>query len=181
VKHPNGNKGCSSMKVTWPTAQMKCLYMNPCSMGNEQEDVKATMLLESHDLISLTETWWDESHDWSIDIDGHRLFRRDSQEKSGGGIALYMKKAIQCEELSLKNSHKQVESVWVRIRDRGNKRNLVMGVYYSCLIKGSLLTKPSSSYPRLLSCSLLSCWGTSTTPTSAGKVAQRAVNNPGDS
>jgi len=46
-----------------------------------------------------------------------------------GGIALYIKKSIQCEELSLKNSHKPVESLWVRIRDGGNKGSLVVGVY----------------------------------------------------
>ena len=33
-------------------------------------------------------------------------------------------------ELSLKNSHKQVESLWVRIRDQGNKGSLVVGAYY---------------------------------------------------
>ncbi|GAB0206445.1 hypothetical protein GRJ2_003110100 [Grus japonensis] len=48
----------------------------------------------------------------------------------GGGVTLYIKKWIECEELSLKNSHEQVESLWVRIRDRGNKGNLVVGVYY---------------------------------------------------
>ncbi|GAB0203805.1 hypothetical protein GRJ2_002846100 [Grus japonensis] len=46
-----------------------------------------------------------------------------------GGVALYIKKWIEC-ELSLKNSHKQVESLWVRIREQANKRNLVAGVYY---------------------------------------------------
>jgi len=109
---------------------MKCLYMNTRSTGNKHEELEATMLLESYDLIALTETWWDEFHDWSVAIDSHRLFRRDRQGKSGGGVALYIKKSIQCEELSLKNSHEQVESLWVRIRDRGNKQNLVVGVYY---------------------------------------------------
>jgi len=33
-------------------------------------------------------------------------------------------------QYSVKSSHKQVESLWVRIRDGGNKGNLVMGVYY---------------------------------------------------
>jgi len=70
---------------------------------------------------ALTETWWDESHEWSMAIDGYRLFRRDRWGKRGGGIALYIKKSIQCEELSLKNSHEQLESLWIRIRDRGNK------------------------------------------------------------
>jgi len=40
VKHPKGNKGCSSVKVTWPAAQMKCLYANACSMGNKQKEWK---------------------------------------------------------------------------------------------------------------------------------------------
>jgi len=56
VKHPRGNKGCSSVKVTWPTAQIKHLYTNACSMGNKQEELEATVLLESYDLIALTET-----------------------------------------------------------------------------------------------------------------------------
>jgi len=50
-----------------------------------------------------------------------RLFRRDRQGKRGEGVALYIKKRIQCEELYLKNGHKQVESLWLRIRDRGNR------------------------------------------------------------
>jgi len=44
-------------------------------------------------------------------IDGYRLFRRDRQGKKCGGIVLYIKKSIQCEELSLKNGHEQVESL----------------------------------------------------------------------
>ncbi|KAK4810861.1 hypothetical protein QYF61_008833 [Mycteria americana] len=117
-------------KVTWPTAQMKCLYTNADSMGNKQEELEATMLLESYDLVAVTETWWDKSHDWSVAINGYRLFRRDRRGRRGGGVALYIKEWIDCEELSLKNSHKQVESLWVRIGDRGNKGNLVVGVYY---------------------------------------------------
>jgi len=130
VKHSKGKKGCSSMKVTRPAAQMKCLHTNACSMENKQEELEATVLLESYELFALTEPWWDESHDWSVAIGGYRLLRRDRQGKKGGGVALYIKKAIQCEELSLKNSHEQVESLWVRIGDRGNKGKVVIGVYY---------------------------------------------------
>jgi len=111
VKHPKGNKWCSSKKVTRPTAQMKCLYTNACSMGNKKEELEATMLLESYDLIAIIETWWDESHDWTTAIDGYRVLRKDRQAKRARGIALYIKKLIQCEELSLKNTHKQVESL----------------------------------------------------------------------
>jgi len=57
------------------------------------------------------------------------MFRRDRRGKRGGDIALYIKKRIQCEELFLKNTHDQVKSLWVGIRDRSNKGNLVVGVY----------------------------------------------------
>jgi len=79
VKHPKGNKGCSSMKVTWPTAQMECLYINASSMGNKQEELEVTMLPESYDLIAITEIRWNESHDRNVAINGYRLFRRDRQ------------------------------------------------------------------------------------------------------
>jgi len=56
VKHLKGKKGCSFVKVAWPTAQMKCLYTNACSMGNKQEKLEGTVLLEIYDLIALPET-----------------------------------------------------------------------------------------------------------------------------
>ena len=86
VKYLKGIKVCSSKKVTQPTAQLKCLYTNAHSMGNKQEELEATMLLESYDVVAITETWWDESHDWSATIDGYRLFRRDRQGKRGRGL-----------------------------------------------------------------------------------------------
>ena len=152
--------------------------LHECTQYGKREQLEATVLLESYNLIAIIETWWDRSHDWSMAINGYRLFSRDRQKKRGGGVALYIKKWIEREELSLKHSHKQVESLWVRIRDRGNKGNLVVGVP----IEGSLLTKPSSSsYKRLCSRRLSSYWGTSTTLTSAGKVVWRAVGSPGNS
>ncbi|GAB0208942.1 mitochondrial enolase superfamily member 1 [Grus japonensis] len=79
------------------------------------------MLLESYDLVAITETWWDESHDWSAAIDGYRLFRRDRRGRRGRGVALFVKKWIDGEEVSLKNSHEQVESLWVIDKStRGN-------------------------------------------------------------
>lgn len=120
------------------------------------------VLLESCNLVAITETWWYGSHDWSVAIAGYGLFRRDKQGRRGVGVALCIKKLIECEELSLDNSHVQVESLWVRIRDRGNEANLVVGICYRPLINGSLLMEPSySSSRRHCTCRLLSCWGSS--------------------
>jgi len=133
VKHPKGNKGCSSMKVTRSTAQMKCLYTNAHSVGNKQEELEATVLLESYDLIALTETWWDESHDWSVAINGYRLFRRDRWGKRGGGVALYIKKSIQCEELSLNNSPQAGRKPMSKNQRQGQQRESGRG----CLLQAA--------------------------------------------
>ncbi|PKU42649.1 nipped-b-like protein [Limosa lapponica baueri] len=108
--------------------RLKCLYTNARSMGNKQEELEAILLQESYDIVAITETWWDESYDWSVVINGYKLFRRDRRGRRVGGVALYVKKWLECEELLLKNSHEQVESLWVGIRDRDNKGSLVVGV-----------------------------------------------------
>ncbi|PKU36968.1 hypothetical protein llap_12730 [Limosa lapponica baueri] len=73
-------------------------------MGNKQEELEATVLLESYDTVAITETWWDESYNWSVAIEGYKLFRRDRQGRRGRGVALYVKEWIECEEMSLKPS-----------------------------------------------------------------------------
>jgi len=58
-------------------AQLKCIYTNTRSMGNKQEELEAIVQHDSYDLVAVTETWWDDSHDWSAAMDGYKLFRRD--------------------------------------------------------------------------------------------------------
>ena len=86
-------RACSSKKVTQSIAQLKCLCTNAHSTGNRQEELEAILQLESYNLIAITETWWDEMHNWSIAIDGYKLFRRDRHGRRGGGVALYVKKS----------------------------------------------------------------------------------------
>lgn len=33
--------------------------------------------LQEYDLIGIMETWWDGSHDWSVGMEGYRLFRKE--------------------------------------------------------------------------------------------------------
>ena len=67
--------------------------------------------LGEYDLIAIMETWWNEWHDWNTPIEDYRLFRRDRQGRRGGGVVLCVRKWIDCEELCLRNSHDQVESL----------------------------------------------------------------------
>ncbi|KAJ7420326.1 hypothetical protein BTVI_21858 [Pitangus sulphuratus] len=48
-------------------------------MGNKQEELEAIVQQESYDVVAITETWWDDSHDWGAAMDGYKLFRRDRQ------------------------------------------------------------------------------------------------------
>ena len=67
------------------TGQLKCICANARSMGNKQEELEAIVQQDRCDLVAITETWWDNSHDWSAAMDGYKIFRRDRQGRRGGG------------------------------------------------------------------------------------------------
>jgi len=77
VKSLKGMKGSSPKKATRLTAQLQCPHTNARSVGNKQEELEATELLESYDLVAITETWWEESCVLSAATDGYSLFSRD--------------------------------------------------------------------------------------------------------
>jgi len=70
-----GKPACSSLK---------CLYTNTCSMGKKQEELEVCVQSQGHDLIAITETWWNSSRDWHAVIDGYTLFRKDRPTRQGG-------------------------------------------------------------------------------------------------
>jgi len=57
--------------ATHKEAQFRCLYTNACSMGNKQEELEAIVWSERYDIVVTTETWWDDSHSWSVVMDGY--------------------------------------------------------------------------------------------------------------
>lgn len=65
--------------------------------------------------------------DWSVAMDGYKLFRMERRGRRGGGAALYVRKRIECEEMSLENSHNYVESLWARI-SKETRLNPVVGI-----------------------------------------------------
>ncbi|KAK4829727.1 hypothetical protein QYF61_006188 [Mycteria americana] len=128
VKRLKAYKECSSMKETRTTAQLKCLYTNARSMGNKQEELEAIVHQENYDMVAITETWWDDSHNWSAAMDGYKLFRRDRRGRRGGGVALYVRECL--DSLELDDGDNRVECLWVRIRGKANKADIVVGVCY---------------------------------------------------
>ncbi|KAK4822039.1 hypothetical protein QYF61_006952 [Mycteria americana] len=128
VKRLKARKGCSSMKETWTTAQLKCLYTNARSMGNKQEELEAIVHQENYDTVAIMETWWDDSHNWSVAMDGYKLFRRGRRDRRGGEVALYVRESL--DSLELDDGDDRVECLWVRIRGKANKADIVVGVCY---------------------------------------------------
>ncbi|PKU38019.1 mitochondrial fission process protein 1 [Limosa lapponica baueri] len=123
-----GIRASPSEKVAGPIAQLKCTYTNGCSMGNKQEELEATAQQENYDVVTIMETWWDDLHDSSAALDGHKLFRRNRQRRRGGGVALYVRECYKC--LKLKDRDNRIECLWGRIRGRANKADIMMGVCY---------------------------------------------------
>ena len=50
--------------------------------------------------------------------------------KEGMGVAIYIRKERECEDILVKISYEQVESLRMTVIDRGSKESLVMGIYY---------------------------------------------------
>ncbi|KAJ7418571.1 hypothetical protein WISP_58328 [Willisornis vidua] len=74
---PKGAKPESRVKSA---AQLKCMYTKAHSVGDKQEELEAIVQQESSDGVTIMETWWD---DWSVAMDGYKLFRRDRQPATG--------------------------------------------------------------------------------------------------
>ncbi|GAB0196057.1 hypothetical protein GRJ2_002071000 [Grus japonensis] len=99
-------------------------------MGNKQEELEPCVCLQGYDLIGITETWWDSSCDWSVGMEGYRLFRKDRHGRRGGGVALYVNDQLECMDLHLGMDEEPTESLWVRIKGRAGAGNIIVGVLY---------------------------------------------------
>ncbi|RMC20263.1 hypothetical protein DUI87_01109 [Hirundo rustica rustica] len=109
-------------------AQLKCVYTTAHSMNNKHEELKAIVHQESYDMVAITEIWWDDSHDCSAAMDGYKLFRRGRCGRRGGGVALYIRESLDAIELEVNDN--KVGFLWLRIRGKANKADILVGVCY---------------------------------------------------
>jgi len=164
------------------TAQFKCVYTNARSMGNKQEELEAIIQQNGYDLVTITETWWDNLHDWHAVMDGYRLFRKDRTTIRGSGVALFEREQLECIELCLGADEEGVESLWVRIKGQAYMGDIIVGGTTGNLTRRRRLMRPSTgSCKQTHSHRPWFSWGTSTALTSAGKTTQLGMCNPGGS
>ena len=55
-------------------------------------------------------------------------FSKDRQGRKGGGVALCVKKECECMEIN--DGDDRVERLWVRIKAKASKTNIILGVCY---------------------------------------------------
>ena len=122
---PKGGKPELGVKSV---AQLRCMYTNACSMGDKQEELEAMVQQQSCDVIAIAEAWWDNSHSWSTALDGHKLFGRDRKGSRGGGVALYIREAFGA--IGIEMNDDGVECLWVRIKGKADKADILLGVCY---------------------------------------------------
>ena len=58
----------------YPKAWLKRLYTNAHSMENKQKEMETLVHWENYDFIAIMETWWDDSLNWNITVEGYKLF-----------------------------------------------------------------------------------------------------------
>ncbi|XP_063797776.1 mucin-2-like [Pseudophryne corroboree] len=109
------------------------IYVNARSLTAKKGELEILATSIQYDIIGITETWWDESHDWSIYMEGYKLFRRDRSNKRGGGVCLYLKQFLKPDVR--KDIHEEnvntVEMLWVEITCGGKvKKKIVVGLCY---------------------------------------------------
>ncbi|RMB91816.1 hypothetical protein DUI87_31744 [Hirundo rustica rustica] len=104
------------------------MYTSACSMGNKQEELEAMVQQQSCDVVAIMETWWDESYSLSTALNGYKIFRRDRKGRRGGGVALSIKAAF--DTIGIETNEDGVECLWVRIKGKANKADILLGVCY---------------------------------------------------
>lgn len=50
-------------------AQLKCMDTKAGCMCNKQDKLEAQVQQEGYDIVTITDTWWGASHNWSATMD----------------------------------------------------------------------------------------------------------------
>lgn len=106
-------------------AWLKCIYTN-AQCGQQGEGTGTFLQQEGFDVVTITETWRDDSHHGGAAVAGYKLFRTDRQSRRGGWIALYNRECFGCIEID--DEDDEFECLWVRITRKVSRADVMVGV-----------------------------------------------------
>ena len=117
-------------KARAPKGTLACLYTNARSLGNKQEELILPLSANNYDVIGITETCWDSTHDWTSGIDGCTLYRRDRVDKRDGGVAVYVKESYMSLQADVGDQGGCLETLWAKIHGEHGTGDATVRVYY---------------------------------------------------
>ena len=136
--HPNPGPSISSVSTYDSSIDMSSIISSPNSLSLIHYNVQSLLPkldllvaeLSSFDILTFSETWLSATiTNDQLSIPGYcQPIRRDRQHNSYGGVIVYVKEGICCVRRPDLEIH-TVESIWLEIKFRCNKRMLV-GVFY---------------------------------------------------
>ncbi|XP_056395052.1 uncharacterized protein LOC130290887 [Hyla sarda] len=108
------------------------MFTNARSLANKMGELEALILEEHIDIVGVTETWLDSSHDWAVNLQGFTLFRKDRMNRKGGGVCLYVRSSmkVSVNDAIVCDDSEDVESLWVELQKEGNTEKIIFGVIY---------------------------------------------------
>ena len=128
------------MPENWDTIQKKrkemlVIHMNCRSVLNKEEELENIIKELDPDIVTLTETWFDESAPMKTCVpDGYKIIRKDRNENfkqkygvnRGGGVAVLYKENIKVEKNKYATDPVE-EILWCHVR---TKESFMLGVVY---------------------------------------------------
>ena len=130
----NVNTGASRTTTTRGQGNKLLTWMNinAQSLVNKMNEFRLLVKEKNPDLISITESWGNDSiTDGIFAIKGYNMYRDDKTSSTGGGALLYIKDSIEQRNCKTFNSICFESSVWCWIVGKGGKKILVGTIYRS--------------------------------------------------
>jgi hypothetical protein len=108
---------------------LDCFYTNATSLANKWDEFK--LVLEYHNkphIVMVSETWFNIRT--LKEVNGYQLFAKDREQIRGGGVAIYVRNDLTCNELNLGTirNGEQVEQIWCSVNL--DKERIAVGCIY---------------------------------------------------
>ncbi|XP_059824114.1 uncharacterized protein LOC132393193 [Hypanus sabinus] len=103
------------------SCQCPVKQLNIC---NKVDELNVQIVINEYDIDGITETWLQGDQGWELNIQRYSIFRRDGQERKGGGVALLVREKINAigrKDIILED----VELIWVELHNTKGQKMLV--------------------------------------------------------
>ncbi|XP_051783709.1 uncharacterized protein LOC127527823 [Erpetoichthys calabaricus] len=108
---------------------LKIACLNARSIKNKVSELELYVAEHNYDIIAITETWLNNKDGDECNIEGYTFFRKDRQNRKGGGVAVYAKQDLNVILLQLDDEPHRSEDMWLRLENI-RERGLILGVCY---------------------------------------------------